>query len=42
MSSSPEFGFHPPGEPNSGELLIGMLAEANRLEAGGLFPENGK
>jgi len=42
MSLPPEFGFHPSGEPNSGGRLIRILAEADRLEAGGLYPENGK
>jgi len=42
MSSPPDFGFHPSGEPKSGGLLIRIQAEADRLEAGGLYPENGK
>jgi hypothetical protein len=42
MSLPPEFGFHPSGKPNSGGRLIWIHTEAYRLEAGGLYPENGK
>lgn len=42
MSISPEFGSHPTGGLNSGEMLSCFQAEAERLEAGGLYPESGK